>query len=81
MNDPDAVIRQQLETIDTLTGLVTDVMLFLEFRKLVNNEDGPMIVELMAEEIEPRRKRLHEYITITMDQLVKDGRIGGRRRP
>jgi hypothetical protein len=75
MNDPDAVIRQQLETIDTLTGLVTDVMLFLEFRTFVDNEDGPVIVELMAEEMEPRRKRLLEYITITMDQLVKDGRI------
>jgi hypothetical protein len=75
MKDPDAVIRQQLETIDTLAGLVTDAMLFLEFRKLVDNEDGPQIQELMAEEMEPRRKRLYEYITITMDQLVKDGRI------
>jgi hypothetical protein len=70
------VIRQQRETIDTLTGLLTDVHLFLEFRKLVDNEDGPQIQEMMASDIEPIRKKLLEYITTTLDRFIDEGRIG-----
>jgi hypothetical protein len=76
MNDPDEIIRQQRETIETLVGLLTDVHLFLEFRKFVDNEDGPQIQEMMASDVEPHRKSLLEDITTTMDRLIDEGRIG-----